>query len=173
MKHSKKYIAFILILCFLFVTKFQILNRDVSVLGKFRGASLDPSLWDPLVAEDVNGGILRVTIDNKEYTNENVDFYMNEKRNIMLPVSMLRDALNCSVSLYDKKNLLVEKHSLSAQMKVGETSAKSGEETIEIESPLIKKKNDYYVSLNDLSKLLGYSCNFDIVQKRSRHTNFY
>lgn len=165
MKHSKKYIAFILILCFLFVTKFQILNRNVSVLGKFRGASLDPSLWDPLVAEDVNGGILRVTIDNKEYTNENVDFYMNEKRNIMLPVSMLRDALNCSVSLYDKKNLLVEKHSLSAQMKVGETSAKSGEETIEIESPLIKKKNDYYVSLNDLSKLLGYSCNFDIVQK--------
>ena len=119
MKHSKKYIAFILILCFLFVTKFQILNCDVSVLGKFRGASLDPSLWDPLVAEDVNGGILRVTIDNKEYTNENVDFYMNEKRNIMLPVSMLRDALNCSVSLYDKKNLLVEKHSLSAQMNVG------------------------------------------------------
>ena len=51
MKHSKKYIAFILILCFLFVTKFQILNRDVSVLGKFRGASLDHSLWDPEVSQ--------------------------------------------------------------------------------------------------------------------------
>lgn len=164
MKHSKKYIAFLLILCMLFLVKFQILNRDTNALGKFRGASLEPTLWNPLVAEDVNGGVLRVMIDNKEYTNKNVDFYMNENRSIMVPVSMLRDALNCSVNLYDKKELLVEKHSLSAQMKVNENSAKSGEELVDIQSPLIQKGDEYYVSLNDLSKLLGYSCSFDIAQ---------
>lgn len=164
MKHSKKYIAFLLILCMLFLVKFQILNRDMNALGKFRGASLEPTLWNPLVAEDVNGGVLRVMIDNKEYTNKNVDFYMNENRSIMVPVSMLRDALNCSVNLYDKKELLIEKHSLSAQMKVNENSAKSGEELVDIQSPLIQKGDEYYVSLNDLSKLLGYSCSFDIAQ---------
>ena len=164
MKHSKKYIAFLLILCMLFLVKFQILNRDTNALGKFRGASLEPTLWNPLVAEDVNGGVLRVMIDNKEYTNKNVDFYMNENRSIMVPVSMLRDALNCSVNLYDKKELLIEKHSLSAQMKVNENSAKSGEELVDIQSPLIQKGDEYYVSLNDLSKLLGYSCTFDIAQ---------
>lgn len=164
MKYSRKYIAFMLILCVLFLVKFQILNRDVTVLGKFRGASLESSLWDPLVAEDVNDRLIRVMIDNREYTNENVDFYMDEKRNLMVPVSMLRDALNCSVSFYDKKKLLVEKHSLSAQMTIDDCRARNAEGLVEIKSPLTKRGEEYYVSLNDLTNLLGYSCSFDIVE---------
>lgn len=162
MKYSQKYMAFVLILCMLFLVKFQILSRDAATLDKFRGASLEPAIWNPFVAQDVNKSTIHVMIDNKEYTSENIDFYMNENRNIMVPVSLLRDALNCSVSLYNEKELLVEKHSLSAQMELGETQAKSGDETIEIQSPFTKKGENYYVSLDDLSRLLGYSCTFDI-----------
>lgn len=164
MKYSKKYLAFFLILCILFGIKFQILNREVTTVDRFRGASLEAEIWNPLVAQDVNGNVIHVMIDNKEYTSESVPFYMDENRNIMVPVSLLRDALNCSVSLYGKKRLLVEKHSVSADLELGEKTAKSGDVTVEIKSPFMKKGAEYYVSLNDLSNLLGYSCSFDIEQ---------
>lgn len=166
MKYSRKYIVFVLVVGILFSTKFQILSRDTSVLGKFRGASLEPSLWNPLIAEDVNDRLIRVMIDNKEYTNENYNFYMNDNCDLMVPVSMLRDAMNCSVSFYEKKRLLVEKHSLSAQMIIDDCRARNADGFVEIQSPLTKKGKEYYVSLNDLTNILGYSCSFDVVENK-------
>ena len=49
-------------------------------------------------------------IDNKEYTNEKYQFFMDSNLDIMVPVSILRDALNCSAHIYNEDTLLVEKH---------------------------------------------------------------
>jgi C1A family cysteine protease len=119
-------------------------------------------VWYPMVAEDVNSGLVHAVIDNREYTSEKVPFYMNENRSIMFPVSLLRDAFNCSVHLYNGRALMVEKHNYSATLTLDENIALGQDEERVIQSPMIKKDGEYYVSLNDLSDLLGYSYSFDI-----------
>ena len=164
MKYSKRYVAFTVILAVIFLFKFQILGLDKTTIGEFRGANLDAGVWNPIVAEDVNGRLLTVVIDNKEYTSDSMHFFMNEDRNIMIPVSMLRDALNCSAHVYDGDTLLVEKHSKSVSIKLGEETADTGDGQVAIVSGLMRIGEELYVSLNDLAGLLDYSYTFDIAE---------
>lgn len=149
MKYSKRYIAFTLILAIIFVSNFYIYAKDDSSLGAFRGAQIEDTVWSPLVAADVNGSTITLKIDNKEYTSDNVYAYMDDKRNIMVPVSMLRDALNSSAHVYDENELLVEKHSLTADLKLADDSG------------FVMYEGQFYVSLDRLSQLLDMTCNFD------------
>ncbi len=149
MKYSKRYIAFTLILAIIFVSNFYIYAKDDSSLGAFRGAQIEDTVWSPLVAADVNGSTITLKIDNKEYTSDNVYVYMDDKRNIMVPVSMLRDALNSSAHVYDENELLIEKHSLTADFKLADDSG------------FVMYEGQFYVSLDRLSELLDMTCNFD------------
>ncbi len=161
MKYSKRYVILTLLLLSVFLYKFQILDMDNAELGKFRGGSLNSDTWNSLVAEDVNGQEIKLLIDNKEYSSEKYNFYMDNNRNIMVPVSILRDVLNCSAHLYEDSQLLVEKHNLSATLLLDETKAVSTGEEVSIVSPLTYEDGEYYASLNDLSDLLGYSYSFN------------
>lgn len=149
MKYSKRYIAFTLILAIIFVSNFYIYAKDDSALGAFRGAQIEETVWSPLVAADVNGSTITLKIDSKEYTSENVNIYMDESRNIMVPVDMLRDALNSSAHVYDQNELLVEKHSLTADFKLADDNG------------FVMYDGKFYVSLDKLSELLDISCKFD------------
>ena len=154
MKYSKRYIAFTFILALIFVSNFYIYAKDSSTLGAFRGAQIDNTIWSPLVAADVNGTTIRLRIENKEYTSEDEHVYMDENRNIMVPVSMLRDALNSSAHVYNKNELLVEKHSLTADFKLADDNG------------FVQYKGQFYASLDKLSKLLDMTCSFDTATKR-------
>lgn len=162
MRHSKRYIVLLLLLGIVFFSKFQFMQYDYGTIGKFRGGTLSAHAWYPLIADDVNSKVLKLVIDNKEYTNEKYRFYMDTNRNIMVPVQILRDALNCSSHIYDKTQLLVEKHNLTAQISLGgETGISTGVE-VPVSSPLTLIDGEYYVSMNDLSGMLGYNVSFDI-----------
>ena len=162
MKYSKRYIVFTIMIAMVFLLKFQIFGVEKNQIGQFRGGSLDREVWDPLVAKDVNEKPIEVVIDNQTYKSDQIPFYMDGDRNIMIPVSMLRDALGCSAFVYGDRRLLVEKHSTSVSMKLGENTAKKNGEKEKIVSPLTKEDGRLYVSLNDLSRLLNYSCSFDV-----------
>ena len=162
MKHSKRYIVLSILLVIVVLLKFQFMDIDAGEIGEFRGGTLSKDVWYPLIAEDVNGRELKVVIDNKEYSSEKYLFYMDRNRNVIIPVNILRDALNCSAHIYDDSLLLVEKHNYSAQMALNENIAFGSGEEFLIDSPLVEINGDYYVSINDLSKMLGYSCTFDM-----------
>ena len=162
MRHSRRYIAFAVMLAIIFFYKFQILGVDRGEIGQFRGGNLDTGVWSPLVAKEVNAETIHAQIDNQEYTSDQSGFYMDDQRNIMVPVSMLRDALGCSAHVYNESVLLVEKHSQAVQMKLGEKTAQQNGEEVNLVSALTKTGGLLYVSLNDLSRLLGYKCSFDI-----------
>ena len=161
MKFLKRYVILLMALVMVLVLKFRIMESDDAKIETFRGGNLRKEVWYPLIAEDVNSQVLRLVIDNKEYTSEKYDFYMDNNRNIMVPVTILRDALNCSAHVYDKKELLVEKHNLIATMKLDEFRADSTGITVTIGSPFTSVDGVYYVSLNDLSNMLGYSVAFN------------
>lgn len=162
MKYSKRYVVFTILLGLVFLLKFQIFGVEKAQVGQFRGGSLEKEVWNPLVADDVNGKPIQVVIDNQKYKSSQIPFFMNRDRNIMVPVSMLRDALGCSAFVYEDQKLLVEKHSTTVSMKLGENKAVKNGEKEKIVSPLAKKDGRLYVSLNDLSELLNYNCSFDI-----------
>lgn len=164
MKYSKRYIAFTVVILFVFLVKFHVLGVDNASVGRFRGGTLDSEVWNPLVANDVNSSQVKAVIDNQEYTSDQAGFYMNKDRNIMVPVSMLRDALNCSAHVYDNDCLLVEKHNLSVSLSLDEKKAYVNGEEEKIKSGLTKVGGELYVSLDDLSNLLGYNCDFDITK---------
>ena len=160
MKYSKRYIVISIILCLVFLFKFHILELDEAEVGMFRGGQLKQEVWYPLVAEDVNGRELTLVIDNKSYSSKKYDFYMDDNRNIMVPVTILRDAMNCSAHLYENTTLLVEKHNLNAVLTLESKEGSSTGEKVQISSPLTQIDGVYYVSLTDLTSMLGYSCSF-------------
>lgn len=161
MKFSRRYVILTLLLLSVFLYKFHILDMDNVELGKFRGGSLNTSTWNSMVANDVNSQEIKLMIDNKEFSSEKYHFYMDVNRNIMVPVSILRDVLDCSAHLYEDSQLLVEKHNLSATLLLDDMKAVSTGEEVSIVSPLTNVNGEYYASLNDLSNLLGYGYSFD------------
>ncbi len=160
MKYSKRYIVISILLCMVFLFKFHILELDEAEVGVFRGGELKKEVWYPLVANDVNGKELTLVIDNKSYSSKKYAFYMDDNRNIMVPVTILRDAMDCSAHLYDGNKLLVEKHNLSATMDLEKHEALSSGKNFMLSSPLTLIDGVYYVSLTDLSEMLGYNCSF-------------
>ena len=149
MKYSKRYVVFTLILTIIFVSDFYIFAKDNTTLGEFRGAEIESTVWSPLVAKDVNKNTIHMMIDNKEYTSDTLKFYMDDDRNIMVPVDMLREALNCSARIYQENELWVEKHSLMADYMLG------------TDNDFILYDGKFYVSMNSLSEMLDCTCTFD------------
>ncbi len=162
MKRSKRYIVFAILLVLVFGIKFNQLDANYEEVEVFRGASLKEEDWNPLIAESVNEKKLSVMIDNREYDNQKTNFYMDDNLNIMAPVSILRDALNCSAHIYDGTTLLVEKHASEIAFTLNEDLADVNGEEKEISSPLTEKDGEYYVSLSDLAEYLDYSYTWNI-----------
>lgn len=162
MKYSKRYLAFCVILVIALLIKFNSFAGQYEEIGSFRGAYLAEEVWNPLIAGSVNDNLLSVVIDNKEYTNEDYPFYMDDNLNIMVPVTVLRDALNCSAHVYDEKKLLVEKHSKEIVFPLDQSVINVNGEVEHVVSPFTQKDDRYYVSLNDLSGYLDYSYSWNI-----------
>ncbi len=171
MKYSKRYIAFGIVVAIAFCLKFSPFTDEYVSVGRFRGADLERSTWNPLIASSVNENSLVVMIDNKEYTGENYRFYMDDNLSIMVPVRLLRDALNCSAHVYDGRTLLVEKHNRTISFTLGENVAQVDGGPVEIVSKLAKKDGELYVSLDDLAEYLDYSYSWDMQSNSASATD--
>lgn len=167
MRYSKRFIAFGGILAIAFLIKYNTITSDYEQVNNFRGADLDAGTWNPLIASSVNDNLLSVVIDNKQYTNEDYSFYMDDNLNIMVPVSILRDAFNCSAHIYNGNRLLVEKHASEVEFSMNQYSANVNGKREEIVSPFTKLEDSYYVSLNELSGYLDYSYTWDMQENQA------
>lgn len=173
MQYIKRYIAFTLVLVIGFLLKFNTLAENYQQISSFRGASIQKETWNPLIAESVNENLLSIVIDNKEYTNEEYPFYMNDDLNIMLPTNMLSEALNCSAHVYDGDTLVLEKHSSKLVFGLEERTVEVNGEYMPVISPLVNTNNDLYVSLNDISSYMNYSYNWNVEGNMAQATDAY
>ncbi len=149
MKYSKRYIWFTVILLIAMILKFYRAGAVYEQVETFRGATIEKEVWNPLIADSVNENTLSLVVDNRKYSNEDSGIYMNDDLEIMIPVSMIRDGFNCSSNLYDEEELLVEKHESSVTFSA-------------IDKELKKHKEEYYVSVSELSDALAYDYTWDI-----------
>jgi C1A family cysteine protease len=162
MKYSKRYLVFFIILLLTLFLKFGSVTSAYEGVGSFRGADLKADTWNPLIAASVNDNLLSLVIDNKEYTNEDYPFYMDDNLNILVPVAILRDALNCSARVYNGNMLLVEKHSTAAQFTLGSDEVLVNGEMVTADMPFAVTDDTYFVSLGDLSDYLEYSFTWNV-----------
>ena len=167
MNYSKRFIALGGVVAITFLIKYNTFFSGYEQISNFRGGDLEEETWNPLIASSVNDNLLSVVIDNKQYTNEEYSFFMDDNLNIMVPVNILREALNCSAHVYDGKTLLVEKHSSEVEFEMEEYTATVNGEEEAIISPFMQKDDQYYVSLNDLSEYLDYSYSWDMQENQA------
>ena len=168
MQYIKRYIAFTLVLVIGFLMKFNTFAEDYQQISSFRGASIQEDTWNPLIADSVNENLLSIIIDNKEYTNEDYSFYMNDDLNIMLPAKMLSDALNCSAHVYEGNKLILEKHSSKLIFDLQEETVEVNGERMPLISRVTNENNELYVSLKDISSYMNYSYNWSMEENRAQ-----
>ena len=141
MKYSKRYICLTIILLLVVALKF---NRNGSEqVETFRGAQMERRSGIMIAEVSMKIRCL-LTLDNRIYSNEDYDIYMNQKLDIMIPVFTGREQTR-SAGLYDKEKLVLEKHEVDFSLK-----------------DITKKNDNYYVSASKLSKSLSYDYSWDI-----------
>ena len=167
MRYSKRYIFFTVVLFVMILAKFNHSTRELVDVQPFRGAQLVQQDWNPLIAASVNDGVITLSIGSHNYTSIDTRLYMDDELQLMVPVSILRDSLNCSAHIYNGKKLVVQKRDLSISFRLGKPDCMVNENAVELISPMAKDEDGYYVGMKDLADLLGYDFEWDMQQNKA------
>ena len=171
MRYTKQYIILTLILGGLAILEAKDYTRNYEGIDKFRGAEIKAEVWNPLIAQSVNEKLISVNIDDKLFTNKNYDIYMDDQLKLMLPINVLRDSYDCSSHLYDKSQLKIEKYNTTIQMGLEQTPIQiNGVEQAE-KSSLVQREEAFYVSMESISKNLGYDYTWNAKENMARSMN--
>jgi len=151
-----------LIVVALCYVKFYMLNATGDDVTGFRGGNLETETFNPLIAASVNENRLTVNIDGNEYDNSNYDIFMDDNLNIMVPVNLLSDGLNCGAHLYPDGTLLLEKRNDAIELSTRSESIDVNGVNVDAVKPFIDVNGKYYVSISDVTTHLGYNYIWDI-----------
>lgn len=167
MRYSKRYIFFTAVIFLLVLVKFHNSEGEFVGVEQFRGARLEADDWNPMIAASVNDGVITLSIGSRTYTSEQTPMYMDDELQLMVPVSILRDSLNCSAHVYDENRLVISKRELSLTFTLGEAVCTSDEGEVSLRSPMTEAEGEFFVGMQDLSDLLGYEYEWDISQNKA------
>ncbi|MBO5245837.1 MAG: cell surface protein [Eubacterium sp.] len=162
MRYSKRYIFFTIVLFLLILAKFNNSTHELVEIESFRGARLKQEDWNPLIAASVNGKDITLKIGSRTYTSKDTPMYMDEQLQLMIPVSILRDSLDCSAHIYDRKKLILQKRDLSVSFALGEQSCKVNDKMENLRSPMAHDGEEFFVGMEDVAQLLGYDYEWDM-----------
>ena len=167
MRYSKRYIFFTIVLFVFILAKFNNSVSEFVQVEPFRGARLQSADWNPLIAASINDEVITLNIGSRTYTSNDTPLYMDNELQLMVPVSILRDSLNCSAHIYDEKKLVLQKRDLSISFFLGEDACTANEQPVKLLSPMTKDEDEFYVGMKDLAELLGYDYEWDIAQNKA------
>lgn len=171
MRYSRKYVILsILVLVFLFM-KFQSSDSGRERVKPFRGAVLREDIFAPLIADSINEKTISLTVDAKSYQSDKMPIFMDESRNLMVPVRMLRDSFDCSAHLYEGNRLLVEKYSDEVMFSLNKKEVMVNQQKEKFSSGMCEIQGEYYVPLEALANSLGYSYSWNMQENAAVTTS--
>ena len=171
MRYSRKYIVLSILVLFAFFLKFQSSDSGREQVKPFRGAVLQEDIFSPLIADSVNEKPISITVDAKSYQSDKVRVFMDDSRNLMVPVRMLRDSFNCSAHLYEENRLLVEKYSDEVMFSLNKDEVIINRQKEKLSSGMCEIQGEYYVPLEALSDSLGYSYSWNMEENAAVTTS--
>lgn len=162
MRFQKRFFLLAVLVLAAAALKFQMGSENFEVVEEFRGANIKADVFSPMIAQSVNSKTLRVTLNEQSYTNTKDGIYMNEQLNIMVPQKALEEGLRCSARIYNEEELLILQGETEIHLFLEDTKMIVDDLEVEMDTPMTKRGNTYYVPLQQLMDYLNFELSFDM-----------
>ncbi len=161
MKNKIKYIISILILCavvykgYTHVIAAEYINKNETVENQ-------DSLWQEIIAGSINSKTIQLRIDGVNIVLKKGKIYMDKTMNMMVPLSVVTEAIDCAVDVYSDNSIIIERGNNRIDMTLDSNIISINQIVEEITTPPVKRGSVIYIPLNYILKAFGYSYSFDI-----------
>lgn len=170
MRHKKAYLFFMIIIALLLYVQ-TVPFTGVEAVEPNRQADLDEKTWNPLIAGSVNSRPIALIVDSKEMKLRDEQLYMDQDKNLMLPVTAITNSFNCAVNLYDRNRLVVEKNAVELEFLLNGDIMYRNQNEVPVTTSMVEQNGSYYVPLQQVADGLNYSYQWDIEDNQALLVN--
>lgn len=170
MRHKKAYLFFMIILALLLYVQ-AVPFTDVEAVEPNQQSELDEETWNPLIAGSVNSKPIALIVDSKEMKLPDEQLYMDQDKNLMLPVTAITNSFNCAVNLYDRNKLVVEKNAVELEFLLNSDIMFRNQNEVPVTTSMVQQDGNYYVSLEQVAEGLNYSYQWNIQDNQALLVN--
>ena len=133
--------------------------------GKSSGLFVD--IWSATIAESVNAKPIEIYIDGLDFNVKQNEVYMDASMTLMVPSSMITEAFDCAVSIYNKTSLVIEKGNTILKMSVDQPKFSINGAEFRMPAAPTQQDDMLYVPLTSIIKGFGYTYTWDVSANRA------
>ena len=167
MKYKQWYIAAALALLVLAVVCLYQRQTTSTVRSGYMQAGVCDE-WNELIAAKTNQKEISLSVDGKRL---DIQPYMADDRQLMIPVDTLRDVFLCNVGIYDHKTLKAYRNDRSIEAEENKEEIVINGEKEKITNALVFQGGSYYLSADVVAKGLDYEVEWDASANTIRFTD--
>lgn len=124
--------------------------------------------WKPTIASVVNKSLILADVDTKQLKSTRHSIFMGDGLALMLPVESVRDVFDCAVNCY-LDYVTIEKGSSFLNIYKGKSQYElNGEKFDALDSMLVERGNEIFISSAALCDAFGYEYSFDYTLNQAR-----
>lgn len=146
------------------ILKLQNFTGTFQEIRPFRGAALSNEVFSPRIASSVNSAPITLTVDGSSTESPETALYMDDSRNLMVPVDSLRDSFRCSAKLYRGEVLRLLKSNRQIEFSLGQSGYVLDGDAVNGSASMVEKDGECFVPASLLAESLGYTYEWDIEQ---------
>ena len=171
MRHKKAYLFFMIIIALLLYVQ-AVPFTGVEAVEPNQQADLDEETWNPLIAGSVNSKPIALIVDSKEMKlRDDEQLYMDQDKNLMLPVTAITNSFHCAVNLYDRNKLVVEKNAVELEFLLNSDVMYRNQNEVPVTTSMVQQDGNYYVSLEQVAEGLNYSYQWNVQDNQALLVN--
>ncbi len=113
--------------------------------------------WDGMIADRVNRNGVELSVDGQNWDKNHTAVYMNEMRQLMIPVEAATELFYCNAAVYHDNHLQIFRNSRTILADLDSSIVNLGGQEYFYTQPFTKVDGQYYVSAQILADGLGYN----------------
>lgn len=173
MRNRKLYLGLIfcmalVIICLLDV---RVQSKGVALGNVVAGNNDKPAEWQNIIATDINQEDIRLLVDGSEITLNNQKLFMDQQRNIFIPVSILRDVFQCAVNSFSEDEITLQKGNTVVSAESGKSNIMKNDENVDTGSPFVYLDHVAYLNAKVMELGFDYSYLWDSSHNMLKLTN--
>lgn len=149
-------IAIIAIAIAFFVVSRQTVNQGVEKIQSNKD-------FNALKAKSINEKEIKLVVNKKTVYPSSGKYYMSKNMNLMIPIDVVENSLNCACLKYKGGTVVVIKGNTKAILKMNSSDVKVNGSDYTIQDPLTKKSGVIYIPSSLFENYLGYAYSFDSI----------
>ena len=166
MKRKGHYFFSIIIICILIYFAMESFSK-VEYISQGKSSGLLVDIWSSTIAESVNAKKIEIYIDGIDFSLKKDEVYMDTSMTLMVPSTMITEAFDCAVSVYNETNLVIEKGNTILRMTVDQPRFSINGAEFRMSAAPTHYDELLYVPLTSIIKGFGYSYTWDVATNRA------